>query len=100
MPVAIRSTLGFVLSGPTTVTNLPSSSSALISQLLGCQAEFIDPNEALTSHLDRFLTLETLDPDLELSQNCENLDPGIIKFVPDSEVKLPGQIRLLCSIHG
>jgi len=62
-PIAIRSTLGFILSGPTSVKDSSSSSTVLTSHILKCEAEFIEPNEVLTSHLDRFWTLETLDPD-------------------------------------
>ena len=67
-PVAIKTNLGFILSGPADVIdNKTPSSSVLISHVLKCQAEIINPNEILHEHLDNFWNSETL-------SQCEN-DP-------------------------
>ena len=72
-PVAIKSKLGYILSGPSDISINKNQSSVMISHVLKCEVEHVDSNTILNEHLDRFWTLETFDRlDSESETETEN----------------------------
>ena len=85
-PVALKSKLGYILSGPMQYESC-NHSSTLTCHVLKCQTEFRSPEEDLAEKLNTFWELESSEQELHMTIFINNFALIYIPIKPNVDMK-------------